>query len=185
MRDAEIVASFLARDEQAIKQTEMKYGAFCRSLAFNFLRRAEDAEEIANDVLLAAWESIPPKTPSNLKTFLGRIVRDKALSRYRELKAQKRGSGYMELLSELDDCIPSASDVEDAVEANELTRFINEWLRSLPHEDSALFVKRYWSGESVSELADRLGVPPKRLSQRLYELRKKLKVFLEKKGVVL
>ena len=183
MRDAEIVALFLARDEQAIKETENKYGAFCRSLAFNILRRPQDAEETANDALLAAWESIPPKTPTNLKTFMGRIVRDKALSRYRALTAQKRGAGSSELLTELEDCIPSGSGVEEAVLANELTGFIEEWLKSLPREDAALFVRRYWYGESTGELAKMLGVHPARLSQRLFALRKKLRVFLDTKGV--
>jgi RNA polymerase sigma-70 factor (ECF subfamily) len=184
MRDAEIIASFLARDEQAIKEVESKYGAFIRNLAKNILKKPEDAEEIANDALLAAWESIPPKTPKNLKTFLGRLVRDKALSRYRALNSQKRGAGS-ELLDELEDCIPAPEAVEETVEANELSAFINEWLEALPKEDSALFVRRYWYGETVGELSEKLGVSPKRLSQRLYELRKKLKVFLERKGITI
>ncbi len=182
MSDAEIVASFLARDEQAIKETETKYGVFIRSLAFNILRTHEDAEETANDALLAAWESIPPKTPKNLKTFMGRLVRDKALSRYRALNAQKRGSGSLELLTELEDCIPSPGGVEEAAEANELSGFINEWLKSLPREDAALFVRRYWYGESAKELAGYIDTSPAKLSQRLFALRKKLRVFLEKKG---
>lgn len=185
MKDAEIVASFLARDEQAIKITEMKYGAYCKTLAGNILRSPEDAEEIVNDALLAVWKSIPPKTPDNLKTFLGRIVRDKALSRYRALNAQKRGSGAAELFAELEDCIPSSSGVEEIVEANELTAFINEWLDGLSRGDSALFVKRYWYGESVGGLAEKSGSSPKSVSQKLYELRKKLKVFLTEKGVTL
>lgn len=185
MRDAEIIASFLARDEQAIRETESKYGAFCRALARNILKRPEDAEEIANDALLAAWQSIPPKTPNNLKTFLGRIVRDKALSRYRALKAQKRGAGSLELLTELEDCIPSPAGVEELAEANELTGFINEWLDQLPKEEAALFVKRYWFGESAEELAKKLGCSHLKLSQRLFALRKKLKVFLERKGVLI
>ena len=182
MRDAEIVASFLARDEQAIRETESKYGAFIRALAKNILCKPEEAEEIANDALLAAWESIPPKNPQNLKTFLGRIVRDKALTRYRALNAQKR-AGSLEMLTELEDCIPSPAGVEEAAEANELTSYINTWLDGLPREDAALFVKRYWYGESVWELAGKLGVPPAKLSQRLFALRKKLKVFLERKGI--
>ena len=183
MHDAEIVASFLARDEQAIKETESKYGAFIKALAKNVLKTPEDAEEIVNDTLLAAWQSIPPKTPKNLKTYLGRIARGKAISRYRTLAAQKRGAGEPEILTELNDCIPSPEGVESAAEANEVSAFINEWLDGLSKEDSALFVKRYWYGESVKELAEELGVSPVKLTQRLFALRKKLKAFLERRGV--
>lgn len=183
MRDAEIVASFLARDEQAIRETESKYGAFCRALAGNVSLRPEDAEEVVNDALLAAWESIPPKRPENLKTFMGRLVRDKAVSRCRELHAQKRGGGSSELLTELEDCMPSPYGVEEALEAKELSEMISLWLDRLPREDAALFVRRYWYGERVRELAEKLGVSPEKLSKRLYALRRRLRVFLERNGV--
>ena len=79
--------------------------------------------------------------------------------------------------------MPAPGGVEETVGANELTAFINEWLDGLNKEDAALFVKRYWYGETVGELSKKLGVSPKRLSDRLYELRKKLRVFLERKGI--
>ena len=183
MHDAEIVASFLARNEQAIKEVETKYGSMLKALANGILKKPEDVEEIVNDTLLAAWQSIPPNTPKNLKTYLGRIVRGKAISRYRTLTAQKRSAGVPEILTELEDCIPAPADVESTAEANEVSAFINEWLDGLSKEDAALFVRRYWYGESVKELADKLGVSPMKLTQRLYSLRRKLRAFLERRGV--
>lgn len=183
MRDAEIVESFIARSEQAIKETETKYGAFLNRLAMNILRRREDAEEVVNDTLLAAWNSIPPKNPENLKTYLGRIVRNKAVSRYRMTAAEKRGLGAGEWFAELDECLPSAQSAEDGLLTNELTAHITDWLRSLTDEERALFVRRYYYAESVSSLAKELSVPSKQLSRRLNRLREGLKKYLEGKGV--
>ncbi|MBO6061134.1 MAG: sigma-70 family RNA polymerase sigma factor [Clostridia bacterium] len=183
MRDAEIIGSFLARDEQAIKETEAKYGAFLRTLAKSILRRPEDAEEVVNDALLAVWQSIPPNEPGSLKAYLGRLTRNGAISRYRKENALRRGSGAPALLGELAECIPSPINVEESCEAEELTGFINEWLDGLPEYDRALFIRRYWYGETVGELAVRSGELPTKLSKKLYGLRKKLKVFLERKGV--
>ena len=38
MNDMEIIEMYFRRDENAIRQTEIKYGVFCRSLAYNILQ---------------------------------------------------------------------------------------------------------------------------------------------------
>ena len=55
MNDMEIIEMYFRRDENAIRQTEIKYGLFCRSLAYNILQIHEDAEECVNDTYLKAW----------------------------------------------------------------------------------------------------------------------------------
>ena len=54
MNDMEIIEMYFRRDENAIRQTEIKYGVFCRSLAYNILQIHEDAEECVNDTYLKA-----------------------------------------------------------------------------------------------------------------------------------
>ena len=63
MTDADIVALYWARDEQAIAQTAQKFGAYCRKIAVNLLGSARDAEECENDTWLAAWNSMPENRP--------------------------------------------------------------------------------------------------------------------------
>jgi len=48
-----------------------------------------------------------------------------------------------------------------------------------------LFVRRYWYGDEVKELAKHCGVTAVQMTQRMLRLRRKLKAFLEEKGVVL
>ena len=45
MDDAEIVALYLARKEQAIVESQTKYGSYCRTIAENIVGRPEDADE--------------------------------------------------------------------------------------------------------------------------------------------
>ena len=75
MEDREIIELYWQRDEEAIAQSERKYGAYCRSIARQILRAAEDVEECLSDTWLAAWRSMPPKRPAVLRTFLGRLSR--------------------------------------------------------------------------------------------------------------
>ena len=57
-------------------------------------------------------------------------------------------------------------------------------LDSLSREDRVLFVRRYWYGEALDELARRFGGSPNRLAQKLYRLRGGLRRALEKEGVM-
>ncbi len=185
MEDKQIISLYFDRDERAIRETDVKYGAYCTRIAKNLLSLREDAEECVNDTYLAAWNRIPPEYPNVLSAFLSRIVRNIAISRFRKDRAKKRYDGMEILLSELNDCIPSADSVEKAVEQNELAETISNFLETLSEEDRALFIHRYYKGEAVKDLARKSGIPPKKLSFRLFTLRKALRSTLEEKGVSL
>lgn len=185
MEDKEIVSLYHMRDERAIRETDAKYGKYCHRIAKNLLTLHEDAEECVNDMYLAAWNRMPPENPHLLSAFLSRIVRNIAISRFRRDRAKKRYDGMELLLSELDDCIPNTENLEKTVEERELSDIISDWLDTLTVDDRALFIRRYYHGESIKELAKISGIPPQALSSRLFTLRAKLKSQLEEKGVSL
>ena len=182
MEDAQIVALYWARDENAIAETERKYGRFCRALAENILSIHEDAEECVNDAYRLTWESIPPQKPAFLRAWLGRLTRSLAINRWNSADAQKGGGGAELLLGELEDCVPAADSVERTLENEALGAAISGWLRSLPADDRALFVRRYWYGEALNDLAEAWGVGAARLAQRMLRLRRRLKKTLEGEG---
>ena len=183
MEDLRIVELYRRRDEQAIVETDCKYGAYCRRISENILSLREDADECVNDTYHAAWTHIPPDAPLSLRGYLGRIVRNLSLSRYRKNRAAKRYEGMELLLSELNDCVPAPDCPEKTLEGAELTEYLNAWLRSLDADDRALFLRRYWYGDSVKSLAAAAGCTANQMAQRMLILRKRLRGFLEKKGV--
>lgn len=182
MTDKEIIDLYLQRNEQAVKETESKYSAYCFRIANNILSIPEDAEECVNDTWISAWNKIPPVIPRSLKAFLGKLIRDISLSRYRENHAQKRYNGMEIILDELEECIPSEFDVQQNLERQELSDHINNWLDSLSHGDRVLFVKRYYYGDSVKSLAKLQGCTENQMAQRMLKLRNNLKSFLVAKG---
>lgn len=185
MEDGEIIGLYHQRNEQAIQESDQKYGYMCRGIAKNILYTREDAEECVNDTWYAAWIRMPPDKPQSLGAFLGRITRNLSISRWRSIHAKKRGGGMEILLSELDECVPDPDLVEQKLDQKELARLLDQWLDSLPKEESVLFVRRYWYGEAVKELAAKKRCTQNQMAQQMMRLRKKLKRFLEQEGVQL
>lgn len=185
MEDAQIIDLYFERNEAAIVETAAKYGRFCRNVALNILSVGADAEECVNDAYLQAWNSIPPQRPSSLRAWLGRVVRNISINLWNKNHCQKRYAGMEQLMDELEDCIPSPQTVEHQIEGQELTEAIDTWLASLPRDDRVLFVRRYWNGETVDELAKEAGTGPKKLAKRMYRLRQNLRAALEKEGYLL
>lgn len=183
MEDVQIVDLYWLRDERAIRETDIKYGGFCHKIAMNILHSFQDSEECVSDAYGRCWDTMPPQRPMSLRAYLGTILRNLSISRYRSSRALKRFGGAEVLLSELNDCIPAPENVQRTLEAAELGDFIGRWLRGLEQEDRALFVRRYWNGDGVKELAGELGVRPNALTKRLLRLRESLRRSLEKEGI--
>ncbi len=183
MEDRQIVDLYLGRDELAISQSKMKYGTYILAIALNILKSKEDADECENDTYLSAWNSIPPKEPTNLKLFLGRIARNLSIDIYRKNTSKKRGEGMETLLSELDECVPENGSMETEADIRNLTRVINEFLHAQPKEKRVMFVKRYWYGQSISDIASAMSVSDSRVATTLFRVRAELKDWLLKEGI--
>lgn len=185
MEDMQIIELYNARNEAAIKETDIKFGRLLHSIAFNLLSSHEDSEEIVNDTYGKAWSTIPPQRPNSLCAYLGRITRNLSINRWHEQRAKKRYPGAQLLLSELSDCIPGSGTVEDEIETLELVRIMDRWLSGLPTDDRVLFLRRYWFGEAVNKLAEECATSPNKLAGRLYRLRQRLKKALEEEDISL
>ena len=183
MDDKSIIDLYLDRSEQAISETSVKYGKYCFSIAFNILSDKEDSEESVNDTYLAAWNNIPPRVPSILSTFLGKITRNISLNRWKSRRAYKRGGGEVPLaLDDLEECISTGESVEDTFEKKELLRSMNRFLDALPDTERNLFVCRYWYLDPIHDIAQRFGFTESKVTSMLHRIRGKLRKHLEKEG---
>ena len=183
MNDKSIVDLYFSRDEEAITQTDKKYGRYCYSIAYNILTNKEDAEESVSDTYMTAWRAIPPRRPSVLATFLGKITRNLAIDRWRERSAYKRGGGEVTLaLEELEDCVAGLQNVEMEYERKELIRAYVKFLDTLPITERRVFLCRYWYVDSVEAIAEKFGFSQSKVKTMLYRTRKKFRKTLWEEG---
>lgn len=186
MDDSKIIELYMDRSEQAISETARKYGRYCHYIAYNILHNDEDSEECVNDTYLRTWNSIPPKRPNKLQTFLGKITRNLSLNKYEKQSAEKRGSGQIPLiLDELTECIPADRSSETLVEDMVIKETLDRFLENLSADARKIFVRRYWYMSSVKEIAEEYGLSESKVTVTLFRTRQKLKTVLEKEGIVL
>lgn len=184
MTDSQIIDLYWLRSEEAISATAAAYGGYCSAIAWNILRNREDTEECVSDTWHRAWQSMPPQRPSPLRAWLGKITRNLALDRWRAGRAERRGGGQVEvLLSELEDCLPAVDGPERRLEDREIAEAISAWLRGQPYSTRVAFVRRYWYGDSVADIAKALRMSQGAVKSALFRARNSLKFYLERKGI--
>lgn len=184
MDDEKIVRLYWARSEQALRETAAKYGKYCRTISYNILADALDAEECVNDTYMSAWNSMPSHRPARLAPYLGKLTRWLSLSRLRENNALKRGGGELPLaLDELAEALDSGVDTQREYEMKELSREIHRLLDALEKDERDVFLCRYWYMASVSEIAEKCGFTESKVKTMLHRTRKKLSAQLKEAGL--
>ena len=181
MEDNEIIELYWQRSQQAIAETDGKYGGRLQSLSMNILHDREDAEECVNDTYLAVWESIPPRAPEYLFAYTAKICRNLALNRVEWNHAAKRDMVFVELSEELGSLAP---DLSDGISRQELAKAIADFLNRQTKEQREMFVRRYWYGETIKELAESFGCRQGKVKSVLFRLRRGLRRELEKEGIL-
>ena len=184
MEDSQIVDLYWQRNEDAISETEKKYGHYCLSIANAILRDNEDAKECVNDTWLGAWNSMPPHRPEILSTWLGKITRRLSLKKWRAKSAQKRGGGSVAVsLEELEECLPSAQRIDEHIEFQELTEIMNRFLEGLPVTERRVFLRRYWYFDSIHDISSRFGYGDSKVKMMLKRTRDKLLQYLKEEDI--
>lgn len=184
MGDEKIIDLYWERDPDAIQETSQKYGPMLRNIAYNILADVQDCEECQNDTYLRVWNSIPSTRPTVFPAFIAQVMRHVALSRYKEKSRKKRiPSQLIVSLEELENSISNGRLLEEAYEAKEFGKLINNYIESLDEDQKYLFMDRYYLAEPVEKTASELSIPVRVAYRELRKIREGLREYLERNGV--
>lgn len=183
MDDTAIIDLYFERSQSAVRESQNKYGSYCRTISMNILRCREDTDECLSDTWMNAWNTIPPQRPACLSAFFGKIVRNISLTLWRKKNSQKRKSNEASLcLDELAECIPER-DGGSFAEDMELRDALDRFLEALDQNARIIFMKRYWYIIPVKKIADELAMNEGAVKMSLLRTRKKLRQYLEEEGI--
>ncbi len=182
MDDMRIIELYFERDEQAIKETDSKYGKLCHSIAYNILNNREDSKECVNDTYVGVWNAIPPTRPNNFMCFVCKIARNLSLKRLEFIKREKRSADMLLSFEELAAVLPDeryAPNISD----EDIGKVISKFLRNQKEDAKNVFIRKYYFFDSISEIAKRYSFTESKVKNMLFYTRNKLKDYLIKEGV--
>ena len=182
MDDTSIIELYWNRDEQAVRETDIKYGKLCYRLADNILKHKEDSEECVNDTFLKVWKSIPDDRPENFSAYLCQITKRLAISKFRYNTADKRSAESYVSYDELSEIVSGNDSPEDVTILTEISNSISDFLMKESKQNRQIFVRKYWYYDSAEVIAEAFHISPNTVWSVLSRMRKRLKKHLQKEG---
>jgi RNA polymerase sigma-70 factor, ECF subfamily len=187
--DQDLLKRLRAGDERAIAELADTYGTKIYQLAFRYLRNKEDAEEVAQDVLLKVYRKVDAfRGDSALSSWIYRITFNAAMSRLRTARYQRSQDEARQLDTDAEVSTPAQAEVADwsnmadeQVLRAQLRRRVLRAILALPAIYRAPVVLRDLQGMSTEEASAMLKVKDQTLKSRLHRgrliLRKQLADF--------
>lgn len=183
LTDDEIIELYFSRSEAAIAETDRKYSKYLRAIACNILGDERDCEECLNDTYLKCWNSVPPVRPRNLRTYLSKIMRNKAVDRYDEARRQKRiPADSCDPLEDFENIIGN-QNLDDEIEGARIGKIINSYLESLSDRRHFIFLSRFYYAAPLAEIARKLGVSTSTVNKELAAMKNELRLKLTDGGI--
>ena len=182
--DEQIIELYWQRNENAIQETDKKYGQFLFGIAYNILHDRLDCEECQNDTYLGVWNAIPPTRPIAFPAFITQIMRNIAINRFKEKTSKKRIPSELTVsIEDVNNILHSGDTVAAEYEAEEVGRIINDYVRQLSDRQRYIFIDRFYLAESVETIASDLSISVPTVYREIERIKQGLKLHLERNDI--
>lgn len=182
--DEQIIELYWQRNENAIQETDKKYGQFLFGIAYNILHDRLDCEECQNDTYLGVWNAIPPTRPIAFPAFITQIMRNIAINRFKEKTSKKRIPSELTVsIEDVNNILHSGDTVAAEYEAEEVGRIINDYVRQLSDRQRYIFIDRFYLAEPVETIANDLSISVPTVYREIEKIKQGLKLHLERNDI--
>lgn len=170
--DAYYIQQVLNGDGAAYRGLVEKHQDLVFTIVHRIIPKAEEAEEVAQDVFIKAYEKLSGfKAESKFSTWLYRIAYNTAVSHTRKKK--------VEFLAMDEEMIENHGEIETKQEIMGLTleeqgKLLQEALGNLPRTDNLIISLYYYHGKDLEEISEIVGLTLNNVKVKLFRIRKKL-----------
>jgi RNA polymerase sigma factor (sigma-70 family) len=156
-------------DHEAFRLLVERHRDRAHGLALRILRSAPDAEDVAQEAFVRAWQALPRfRGESGWGTWLYRIVARQSFDRLEQLKRSRQRESDLDEAEGLED----SSTAHDATgRARQMERLIAE----LAPAQRAVVTLFYYEDRSVEQVAATLGLPENTVKTHLSRARARLR----------
>lgn len=167
-------------DQEAFAAIVNLYKAYVFAVILNFVHERDEAENIAQEVFLQMYRSLPRYRSQNLKAWLGKIALNKALDFQRKMKKQSQEEFFTEeeeLFKARNAPIIPRDDPEMIFLRKERQEQVEKVCLALPEVYRRTIEKYYLEEKSYQQIAAEDKITVKTVESRLYRAKK---LFREK-----
>ena len=175
--DKQLIEQTLKGDTSSFGILVERYQNFVFTIAFRIMKVREEAEEVAQDSFIKAYESLNSfRGESKFSSWLYSIAYRKALDALRKNKKYKAS----EIIDDITE--GEVSGIEDALhylEDEERKKAIQDCILKLSEDEATIITLYYFQDQSVREISTITGLSEDNIKVKLYRSRKKLFGFLK------
>lgn len=154
-----------------------RYKDLVYTLAIKMLNNKEEAEEIAQDTFIKAYNSLYKfKGESKFSTWLYKITYNTCLDALKKKKKQNNVT-YIEDFSEHQ--TKALETIFDSLDEKERNKAIQDCVAQLPQDEAFLLTLYYFDDQSIEEVAKIMNISTDNLKVKLFRTRKKLASILK------
>jgi RNA polymerase sigma-70 factor (ECF subfamily) len=173
-----------AGDEKAFRELIQAHGKEIYNLCLNIVTSAEDAEDLAQEAFIQAYQSINSfRETAQIKTWLYRIAINKCYDFLRWKKRKKRFSFMQPLYNKADEPIEIPSNFQHpgiVLDNKEMSAVLFAALELLPDKQQTAFVLYEMQGMDYKQVADTMALTVASVESLLFRARTTLRKKLEK-----
>jgi RNA polymerase sigma-70 factor (ECF subfamily) len=172
-----LINSAQVRDTDAFATLVMMHGSLVYNLALRTLGDAQEAEDVAQETFVRAWQGLPRfRAQSRLSTWLYRITTNLC---YNRLPQIKRDLAALDPDTEID--LPDERPhVEAVLLSSELVEQVHTAVDQIPESYRLLITLRHMQGLSYAEIAAVADLPLGSVKTGIFRARQQLKKILER-----
>jgi RNA polymerase sigma-70 factor (ECF subfamily) len=170
--DNDYIGRVLSGDVSAYAFLVTKHKNLVFSIILKIVNNREDAEEIAQDVFLKAYQALKTfERKSKFSTWLYRIAYNAAISKTRKKKVEMVAIEETVITNySTDDIMHNMNELD----ADERQVVLEKALKGLPEEDNLLITLFYKNENSIEDISDIMGLSVSNVKVKLHRIRKKL-----------
>lgn len=155
------------------------------AVAYRFLQRPEEAEDVLQDVMMKLWQmrdKLPPD--KEMLPFLLTVVKNLCLDRLRQKQTKEENLE----MSNIEDVRQNTSqhplDIDDEVEEKDKLRHLVGLIDQLPPDQQKVLRLKAFDELTTEEIAKQMSIQPDNVRQLLSRARKKLRELAQKQGLI-
>lgn len=157
---------------QAFSVLVEKYQKMVYSLALKLLKRPEDAEELAQDTFIKAYQKIDSyEGKSKFSTWLYSITYNACISELRKRRIEFASIDDRQI-SDQDEM--KMHDYYRETKKEDQEKYLNLALSKLPEDDQVLVTLYYYENQSMDEISMITGLTVSNIKVKIYRARKRM-----------